>query len=54
MRRAAFRFVRHNEANETVLIAPKDEPATLAEISKRGSRFGTKIEIEGDEAVFST
>ncbi len=53
VRRAAFRFVRHNDANETVLIAPKDEPATLAEIVKRSSRFGTKIVIEGDEAVFS-
>jgi poly-gamma-glutamate synthesis protein (capsule biosynthesis protein) len=51
--RAAFRFVRHNDANETVLIAPKDEAETLAEIAKRSDRFGTKIRTEGDEAVFS-
>jgi poly-gamma-glutamate synthesis protein (capsule biosynthesis protein) len=53
VRRATFRFVRHNDANETVLIAPKDEPAALAEIVKRSSRFGTTIAMEGDEAVFS-
>ncbi|HKU69201.1 MAG TPA: CapA family protein [Burkholderiales bacterium] len=53
VKRAAFRFVRHNDANETVLIAPKDEPETLAEIAKRSERFGTKIAAEGDEAVFS-
>jgi poly-gamma-glutamate synthesis protein (capsule biosynthesis protein) len=53
VKRAAFRFVRHNNANETVLIAPKDEPETLAEIAKRSDRFGTKIAAEGDEAVFS-
>ena len=53
VQRASFRFVRHNDANETVLIAPKDEPDTLAEIAKRSSHFGTKIAAEGDEAVFS-
>ena len=53
LRRASFRFVRHNDANETVLIAPKDEPVALADIVKRSTRFGTKISNEGDEAVFS-
>ena len=53
VRRASFRFVRHNDANETVLIAPKDEPAALADITKRSARFGTKFALEGDEAVFS-
>jgi len=53
VQRAAFRFVRHNDANETVLCALKDEQATLADISKRSARFGTKIAAEGDEAVFS-
>ena len=51
--RAAFRFVRHNGANETVLIAPRDEPDTLAEITRRGTRFGAKISLDGDEAVFT-
>ena len=53
VQRASFRFARHNDANETVLSAPKDEPAALADIVKRSARFGTKIAIEGDEAVFS-
>ena len=51
VQRAAFRFVRHNDANETVLIAPRDERDSLADITKRGSRFGAKIALDGDEAV---
>ena len=53
VRRASFRFARHNDANETVLCAMKDEQAALAGIVKRSERFGTKIVAEGDEAVFS-
>ena len=52
VQRAAFRFARHNDANETVLSAPKDEQTALAEIVKRSTRFGTKIAVVGDEAVF--
>jgi poly-gamma-glutamate synthesis protein (capsule biosynthesis protein) len=51
VQRASFRFARHNDANETVLSAPKDEPAALADIVKRSASFGTKIVVEGDEAV---
>lgn len=51
VRRVSFRFVRHNDANETVLNAPKDEQVALANIVKRSSPFGTKIVTEGDEAV---
>jgi poly-gamma-glutamate capsule biosynthesis protein CapA/YwtB (metallophosphatase superfamily) len=51
VRRASFRFVRHNDANETVLNAPKDEQVALANIVKRSSPFGTKIATDGDEAV---
>jgi poly-gamma-glutamate capsule biosynthesis protein CapA/YwtB (metallophosphatase superfamily) len=51
--RAFFRFVRHNDANETVLCAPKDEQAALTDIVKRSNRFGTKIATVGDEAVFT-
>jgi poly-gamma-glutamate synthesis protein (capsule biosynthesis protein) len=53
VQRASFRFARHNDANETVLRAPKDEPAALADIVKRSTRFGSKIVAEGDEAVVS-
>jgi poly-gamma-glutamate synthesis protein (capsule biosynthesis protein) len=53
VQRASFRFARHNDANETVLSAPKDEQSALADVVKRSTRFGTKIAVEGDEAVFS-
>ncbi|HEU0290427.1 MAG TPA: CapA family protein [Burkholderiales bacterium] len=53
VQRAAFRFARHNDANETVLSAPGDEQAALADIVNRSKRFGAKIAVEGDEAVFS-
>ena len=53
VQRAAFRFARHNDANETVLSAPRDEQAALADIVNRSKRFGAKIAVEGDEAVFS-
>jgi poly-gamma-glutamate synthesis protein (capsule biosynthesis protein) len=51
VKRASFRFVRHNDANETVLNAPKDEQDALSDIVKRSSCFGSKIAAEGDEAV---
>ena len=53
VRRASFRFVRHNDSNETVLCAPHDEQAALSDIVKRSERLGTKIAVEGGEAVFS-
>ena len=51
LKRASFRFVRHNEKNETVLTAMKDEHETLAKLRKRSEAFKTKIEAEGDEGV---
>lgn len=53
VQRASFRFVRHNDANETVLCTLQDEEATLADISKRSARFGTRIAADGDEVVLS-
>jgi len=49
--RASFRFVRHNERNETVLRAMQDEREMLAAITERSARSGTRVELEGDEAV---
>ena len=49
----SFRFVRHNEANESVLRSPGDEAAALADIVERSSRFGTRVRADGDEAVCS-
>jgi poly-gamma-glutamate synthesis protein (capsule biosynthesis protein) len=44
---ASFQFIRHNDANETVIRPPADEGATLARISERSAKFGTKLEICG-------
>ena len=51
--RVSFRFVRHNEANESVLRAPRDEAAALADLAERSARFGTRVKADGDEAVCS-
>ena len=45
---ASFRFVRHNEANETVLCPLENESATLAAIGERSARFGTRLEKSGE------
>jgi poly-gamma-glutamate capsule biosynthesis protein CapA/YwtB (metallophosphatase superfamily) len=49
---AGFRFVRHNDRNETVLRAMRDEPEILAAITTRSRRLNTDIGIEGEEGVF--
>jgi poly-gamma-glutamate capsule biosynthesis protein CapA/YwtB (metallophosphatase superfamily) len=45
---ASFRFVRHNDANETVLCPLAAEAATLARLSDRAARTGTRLEPDGD------
>jgi len=45
---ASFRFVRHNDANETVLCPVAGEGATLERIADRARRSGTAIEADGD------
>jgi poly-gamma-glutamate capsule biosynthesis protein CapA/YwtB (metallophosphatase superfamily) len=49
--RASFRFVRHNDRNETVLTEMKDEGEILEKLRRRSAAFATKIEVEGDEGV---
>jgi poly-gamma-glutamate synthesis protein (capsule biosynthesis protein) len=51
IKRVALRFVRHNERNETVLRAPGEEPEALRDLTERSTRFGTRITVEGEEAV---
>ena len=51
VKRASFQFVRHNDANETVLCQMRDEGETLEKLRKRSAAFSTRIEIEGDEGV---
>ena len=45
---AGFRFVRHNDANETVLCSLAGEGATYDRIAARAADYGTRIEAEGD------
>ncbi len=45
---ARFRFVRHNEANETVLCPLADESMTFGRLSERSARLGATLTAEGD------
>jgi poly-gamma-glutamate synthesis protein (capsule biosynthesis protein) len=45
---ASFRFVRHNDANETVLCRLADETATINRVGERSARFGTKLGKDGE------
>ncbi len=47
----SFRFVRHNEANETVLCRLVDELAELDDIRARSSDYGTRLIERGDKVV---
>jgi len=43
--------VRHNDANETVFCAPANESKTLARLTDRASRTGTRLEPLGDQVT---
>jgi len=49
--RAAFSFVRHNERNETVPRPIAEEQSELDHLRQLSARFGTRLEVEGDEIV---
>jgi hypothetical protein len=51
VRRVALQFVRHNDRNETLLRAPAEEPGAWRDFAERSAQFGTRIAVEGDEAV---
>jgi hypothetical protein len=44
-----FRFVRHNDRNETVPCALAAEQAEFEDISDRSTAFGTRLSVAGDE-----
>jgi len=48
--RAGFRFVRHNDRNETVLSLLADEVAALAEMTAASAAIGTRM-VAGSESV---
>jgi poly-gamma-glutamate capsule biosynthesis protein CapA/YwtB (metallophosphatase superfamily) len=47
--RVRFRFVRHNDRNETVTCAVADEVAELADVSARSAGWGTRFTPRDDE-----
>jgi hypothetical protein len=49
--RAAFSFVRHNARNETVPRAIVAEQAGVDQLRRLSTRFGTTLQVEGDEVV---
>lgn len=51
IQRVALRFVRHSDRNETLLRSPSEEPDALRDLVERSAPFGTRITVEGDEAV---
>jgi poly-gamma-glutamate synthesis protein (capsule biosynthesis protein) len=51
--RAAFSFVRHNEANETYLCRLEDEKDEFADIAKRSRDLGAQLTPQANEAVIS-
>jgi poly-gamma-glutamate capsule biosynthesis protein CapA/YwtB (metallophosphatase superfamily) len=48
VKEASFRLVRHNDANETVLCPLATEAETLARLTARGARTGTRLVPDGD------
>jgi poly-gamma-glutamate synthesis protein (capsule biosynthesis protein) len=51
--RVGFRFVRHNDGNETVLCDLAHEAEAVAEISAGSAAFGARICATGDQLTIS-
>jgi len=49
--RLALNFVRHNERNETLLKSPGEESEALRDLIERSAPFGTRIAVQGGEAI---
>lgn len=52
--RTSFRFVRHNDANETYFCSPRDETDELADLAARSAKLGAKLQVDGDSIVVQT
>ncbi len=48
-RRRDFRFVRHNDRNETLLCELADEAEALAEITAASASFGARLAANGNQ-----
>ena len=53
LERAAFEFVRRNEANETYISCLSEEEAEFADIEKRSHELGARLTRDGNEAAIS-
>jgi poly-gamma-glutamate capsule biosynthesis protein CapA/YwtB (metallophosphatase superfamily) len=51
VKKATFQFVRHDEANETVLCLLKNEGDAFGQVSTGSTRLGSKLAPQGDEVV---
>jgi len=51
--RVSFRFVRHNDANETVLRTAAEEQAMVESLAARSVPYGARLVREGDHAVLT-
>jgi poly-gamma-glutamate synthesis protein (capsule biosynthesis protein) len=49
----AFRFVRHNPANETIFSSPQDEAEVLADLAARSKKLDATLTPEGDRVRVS-
>jgi len=47
----SFQFVRHNDANETVLCALANERAAFDDLARRSDALGAKLTAGGDEVL---
>jgi Bacterial capsule synthesis protein PGA_cap len=47
----SFRFVRHNDRNETVICRTSDEAAELADICTRSAAYGVRLTEHGNEVA---
>jgi hypothetical protein len=50
---AAFRFVRHDAHNRTVLCPPAAEGPALDEIARASAAFGTRLVARGEEVAIA-
>jgi poly-gamma-glutamate capsule biosynthesis protein CapA/YwtB (metallophosphatase superfamily) len=53
LERAAFEFVRHNDANETYICRLSEEVAEFADIEQRSRDLGARLTHDGNEAVIN-
>jgi poly-gamma-glutamate synthesis protein (capsule biosynthesis protein) len=51
LQRAAFEFVRHNEANETYVCRLSEEKAEFDDIENRSRELGARLTREGNQVV---